>query len=158
MKTATAFMTTGAGLFSETARMAFDESKHPRGEGGEFGSAGATRAATAHTKDAGKKEDADYHSKGESLHRAAAEAHKSDADKEKGDKRAYHEVMSQAHTTAAEAHRQASEKQDAKEESKEDAEKRMDAEAEARVRDPAYQKRLAAKKKRDIEWQKTHEK
>lgn len=104
MNTATAFMTSGGGLFSETARMAFDESKHPRGEGGEFGSAGATRAATAHTKDAGKKGDADYHSKGEGLHRAASEAHKADAEKQTGDKRAYHEVMSQAHTTAADWH------------------------------------------------------
>lgn len=142
------------------AALAFDESKHSRDDDGKFGSAGATRDAGAHTKDASKKGEPDYHSKGEALHRAAAVAHKADAESEtSNDRRAYHEVMSQAHTTAADAHAKAGAKQDPpKEESKEDAEKRMDAEAEARVRTPEYQKRLAAKKKRDIEWQKTHEK
>ncbi len=75
MKTATAFMTTPGGLFSGTAKLSnFNEGDHPRNESGEFGAGEATDAATKHTAEKGSG--ADYHAKGEALHKAAAEANK----------------------------------------------------------------------------------
>lgn len=78
MNTSIAFLTQCVGLFG-TAKLAFVESEHPRGEGGEFGASGKTDAANAHTSSGLAAGGAEYHKKGAELHKAAAEAHRGEA-------------------------------------------------------------------------------
>lgn len=101
-----------AGGGDATAKLAeFDEGKHPRNSSGEFGSAEATRQATAHTKEKGKDASAEDHAKGAELHRKAAEAHHAEAMVSKGSVANYHGTTARAHEAVADWH----EKQAAKE-------------------------------------------